>query len=372
MRTEEALYWIALHKAPGIGPKRFYQLLKAFGSARAVWESDLAALSAVLGPKVAGDFMTFRRNCSLPAEKERVEKAGCRVMLVTDPAYPPLLKKIHDPPPVLYYYGDFRPEDRLAVALVGSRRATPGGLATAHKLAADLAAQGVTVVSGLARGIDSAAHRGALSIEGGRTIAVLGSGLDRIYPPENTSLAVEIARRGVVCSEFPLGTPPYAGNFPARNRIISGLSLGVTVVEATSDSGSLITADFALEQGRDVFAVPGPIEREGSRGPHGLIKQGAFLVEDVRDILAALNLPFLTVETDACPGLTAGADEPGFPGFTAVEQKIWELLAAGETHIDHLIQASQLPAAIVNAALVMMEMKGAVTQVAAKTYRRSR
>ncbi|NLY90369.1 MAG: DNA-protecting protein DprA [Firmicutes bacterium] len=369
MLTDEALYWLALHKAPGIGPKRFYQLLAAFGTAKAAWESDLRALTAVLGPKIAADLLAFRRSCSLQAEEKRVKKAGCRVMLVTDTAYPPLLKKIIDPPPVLYYYGAFRPEDRLAVAVVGSRRATPSGLATARKLAADLAAQGVTVVSGLARGIDSAAHRGALSVKGGRTIAVLGSGLDRVYPPENASLVEEIAQRGVVCSEFPLGTPPYAGNFPARNRVISGLSLGVTVVEATNDSGSLITADFALEQGRDVFAVPGPIEREGSKGPHGLIKQGAFLVEEVKDILAVLNLPFLAVDADPPPEV---AVQRADPGLTAAEQKIWDLLAAGETHIDHLIQASKLPAATVNAALTMLEMKGAVTQVAARTYRRNR
>jgi DNA processing protein len=366
MLTEEALYWIALHKAPGIGPKRFYRLLTAFGTARAAWEAEPGALTKVLGPKVAADLVTFRRTCSPPAEGERVEKAGCGVLLANDPAYPPLLKQTSDPPPVLYYKGRFQPLDQLAVAIVGSRRATPRGLNTARELAADLAAQGVTVVSGLARGIDSAAHRGALQVEGGRTIAVLGSGLDRVYPPENAGLMQAIAERAVVCSEFPLGTPPYAANFPARNRVISGLSLAVTVVEATTDSGSLITADFALEQGRDVFAVPGPIEREGSKGPHGLIKQGALLVEGAKDILAALNLPLLAVDaTEACE---ADLD----PALSPAEQKIWDLLAAGETHIDDLVRASGLPVATVNSALVMMEMKEVISQVAAKTYRRNR
>lgn len=366
MLTDEALHWIALHKAPGIGPKRFYRLLAAFGTARAAWEAEPDALAKVLGRKVAAGLVAFRRTCSPPAEGERVYKAGCRVLLARDPTYPALLRQTSDPPPVLYYKGEFQPSDRLAVAIVGSRRATPRGLNTARELAAELAAQGVTVVSGLARGIDSAAHRGALQVEGGRTIAVLGSGLDRVYPPENAGLMQAIAERAVVCSEFPLGTPPYAANFPARNRVISGLSLAVTVVEATADSGSLITADFALEQGRDVFAVPGPIEREGSRGPHGLIKQGALLVEGAEDILAALNLPLMAVG-----GSVAASTGPDL-ALSPTERKIWDLLAAGETHIDDLVRASGLPVATVNAALVMMEMKAVVSQVAAKTFRRNR
>ncbi|NLM37410.1 MAG: DNA-protecting protein DprA [Firmicutes bacterium] len=366
MLTDEALYWIALHKAPGIGPKRFYRLLAVFGTARAAWEAEPRALVEVLGRKVAADLVAFRRTCAPAAEGESVQKAGCRVLLACDSAYPVLLKQTSDPPPVLYYKGEFKPSDQLAVAIVGSRRATPRGLNTARELAADLAAQGVTIVSGLARGIDSAAHRGALQVEGGRTIAVLGSGLDQVYPPENAGLMQAIAERGVVCSEFPLGTPPYAANFPARNRVISGLSLAVTVVEATADSGSLITADFALEQGRDVFAVPGPVEREGSKGPHRLIKQGAFLVEGPNDILAALNLPLLAVE--ASTAAQAGPDL----ALSPVEQQIWDLLAAGETHVDDLVRASGLPAAAVNSALVMMEMKKVVSQVAAKTYRRNR
>ena len=364
MLTEEALYWIALHQAPGIGPKRFYRLLAAFGTAQRAWESESGTLAAVLGKKVAADLLAFRRITSPAAEGEKVHQAGWGVLLAIDPAYPPLLKQIIDPPPVLYYQGTFRPEDQLAVAVIGSRRATPRGLATAHEFGAGLAAQGVTVVSGLARGIDSAAHRGALTVPGGRTIAVLGSGLDRVYPPENRRLMAEIVENGVVCSEFPHGTPPYAGNFPARNRVISGLSLGVTVVEAKMDSGSLITADFALEQGRDVFAVPGPVERESSKGPHGLIKQGALLVEEVKDILEALNLSFFA------PAQFVAAPKKERE-FSPVEQKIWDLLAAGETHLDHLIRASGIPAATINSVLVLMEMEGFVTQVAAKTYCRN-
>jgi DNA processing protein len=359
----EEVYWLALSKAPGIGLKRFYKLIKTFGDPRQVWQAGLSELSPVIGRKVAVDFIQFRRKFSMEKEWEQLEKGGYKIVLVNDRSYPGLLKKIHDPPPVLYYKGEFRPEDQFAVAVVGSRAATPSGLSIARELAAGLAVQGITVVSGLARGIDSAAHRGALSVKGGRTIAVLGSGIDRVYPPENKDLMEEISDHGVVCSEFPLGTNPFPGNFPARNRVISGLSLGVTVVEASKDSGSLITAEFALEQGREVFAVPGSIERKGSKGPHRLLKEGAKLVEEVGDILEALNLPYLSFEE--MHTIDKVKDE-----FSPVEKELWGLLAAGETHIDILIRDSGLPVSEVNSALVQMELKGIIMQVAANTFRR--
>ncbi|NLW56209.1 MAG: DNA-protecting protein DprA [Firmicutes bacterium] len=365
MRSKEALFWVAFNRAPGIGPKRFYKLLSHFGAARRAWEANEQELAGVLGKKLAAELLAFRQRYSLEEEAERIEQAGCGLLLATDRAYPPLLKKITDPPPVLYYLGEFRPEDQMAVAVVGARRATPGGLATAAELAAALAQQGITVVSGMARGIDSAAHRGALQVHGGRTIAVLGSGIDRVYPPENKELMQEIATSGVVCTEFPPGTRPLPGNFPARNRVISGLSLGVTVVEAAQDSGSLITAEFALEQGREVFAVPGAIDRQGSRGPHRLIKEGAKLVEEVNDILEGLNLPFIS--PDELVTETATGEE-----LSPVEQKILQLLAEGEKHIDLLIRDSGLPVSTVNSALALMELKGLVLQAAAKTYRRKR
>lgn len=363
MRSGEALYWVAFNQAPGIGPKRFYKLLRHFGEARRAWEADGRELARELGEKITADFLAFRRYHSLEEEAKRIEQAGCNLVLATDRIYPSLLKKITDPPPVLYYLGEFRPEDQMAVAVVGSRRATPGGLATAVELAAALASQGITVVSGMARGIDSAAHRGALRVHGGRTIAVLGSGIDRIYPPENKELMKEIAAHGVVCSEFPLGTRPLPGNFPARNRVISGLSLGVTIVEAAEDSGSLITAEFALEQSREVFAVPGAIDRQGSKGPHRLIKQGAKLVEDIKDILEGLNLPFISA--DELVTETAAVEK-----LSPVEQKILKLLADGERHIDLLIRDSGLPVSQVNSALALMELKELVFQTAAKTFRR--
>ncbi len=363
MHAREALFWVAFNRAPGIGPKRFYKLLRHFGSAQRAWEAEDRELAEVLGEKLAAEFTAFRQRYSFAEEAERIEKAGCRLFLATDRTYPPLLKKIVDPPPVLYCLGEFRPEDQMAVAVVGSRRATPGGLATAAALAAALAQQGITVVSGMARGIDSAAHRGALQVIGGRTIAVLGSGIDQVYPPENKELMQEIAASGVVCTEFPLGTRPLPGNFPARNRVISGLSLGVTVVEAAQDSGSLITAGFALEQGREVFAVPGAVDRPGSKGPHRLIKQGAKLVEDVQDILEGLNLPFIS--PDELVTETAAAEE-----LSPEEERLLELLAEGEKHIDLLIRDSGLPVSTVNSALAMMELKGLVCQAGAKTYRR--
>ncbi|HBG15495.1 MAG TPA: DNA-protecting protein DprA [Firmicutes bacterium] len=363
MLSGEVPYWLAFNKAPGIGPKRFYKLVEVFGDARTAWEADVKELAGVIGKKIATDLVSFRRNLSLEEEVEQVEKVGCKLLLATDHNYPPLLKKIIDPPPVLYYKGEFRPEDQMTVAVIGSRRATPSGLATAMELAADLAVQGITVVSGLARGIDSAAHRGALAVKGGRTIAVLGCGIDRIYPPENKELMEKITFNGVVCSEFPLGTRPFPGNFPARNRVISGLSLGVTVVEAAEDSGSLITVEFALEQGREVFAIPGPIDRQGSKGPHRLIKQGAKLVEEVNDILETLNLPFLSADE-----LITGNEKT--IEFSPVEQCIWDLLAAGETHVDILIRDSGRPVSEVSSALVLMELKGLISQVAAKTFHR--
>ncbi|NLZ45001.1 MAG: DNA-protecting protein DprA [Clostridia bacterium] len=368
MAQEEALYWLALSRAPGIGPRRFFRLLEAFGSAGEAWTASPALVTGVLGRKLAREFLAYRRTINVEEEWEKLKAKGIKYLLYPEEKYPRLLKMIPDPPPVLYYTGDFQSEDQWAVAVVGSRSATPGGLEFTRELAAGLAAHGITVVSGLARGIDTAAHRGALAAGGGRTIAVLGSGLDRIYPRENEELAREISRRGAVCSEFPPGTEPLPGNFPVRNRIISGLSLGVVVVEAAADSGSLITAEHALEQGREVFAVPGPVTRRANQGSNRLIKQGAALVEGVADILAVLNLPFPAgAETAAATEMT-GKAQPA--GLTAAEARVWQLLADGPCHIDLLVRESGLPASEVAAALALLEMKGLVSAVATKTYQR--
>ena len=268
--SENLKFWFALNKVPGLGPVKLKKLLDQYSSAE-------AACAAI--------------NCPVPEindELLKLEQLKARVLASDDPAYPLSLKNIHDPPPLLYIRGDLRPEDSQAIAIVGTRRATAYGLETAGKLAYELAQRGLTIVSGLALGIDAAAHEGALRA-GGRTIAVLGSGIDKIAPLTNLALAGRIEQQGAIVSEFPLGLEPERWTFPQRNRIISGLSLGVIVVEGHYDSGAMITAKQALEQGREVFAVPGNIGLDQSAGPHWLIKQGAKLVETVDDVLEELK-----------------------------------------------------------------------------------
>jgi len=334
---------------------------------------------------------------------------GCKsqVVPIEDERYPAWLRAIHDPPPVLYCDGVIEPSDRLAVAIVGARQATPYGLRITEALARDLAGLGCTIVSGMARGIDAAAHRGALAA-GGRTIAVLGCGLDVVYPPEHDKLRAEIADAGAVVTEFPMGTPPKASHFPRRNRIISGLALGVVVVEAAEDSGSLITARSALDQGREVFAVPGPIDAPLSRGPHGLLKQGAKLVETVADIIEELlpqlegsSLETLLDQDRAIshppgrplaiselgvprapgrvldPGSAAGAgkrrsfsSEP--PNLTPDERIVYALISETPVHIDELMELSRLAPAAVAGALVELELKSAVRRMPGQQYIRVR
>src|SRR3989442_7881939 len=279
-----------------------------------------------------------------------------------DERYPELLRAIHDPPAVLYCDGSVEPGDRQAVAIVGSRQATPYGLRITEALAGELSALGFTIVSGFARGIDAAAHRAALAA-GGRTIAVLGCGLDVDYPPGHASLRAEIAGSGAVLTEFAPGTPPRATNFPRRNRIISGLALGVVVVEAAEDSGSLITARLALEQGREVFAVPGPIDAPTSRGPHGLLKQGAKLVETVNDIVEELLPQLETVRTPLSQDFVAtGAGKrrpfaPKPPDLSPEEQVVLRVIGREPRHLDDLTEQSRLPAAEVARILLGLELK---------------
>jgi DNA processing protein len=365
MTIEEKGYWVALSMAPGIGPRRFRKILDFFGRAEEAWRASPQALLKLLGASLATGFSDFRRGVDPRTIIEDLEKKGIKFFCACEAEYPRLLSEIFDPPPVLYYKGEFRAEDALAIAVIGSRSASPGGLMVAQELARGLAATGVTIISGLARGIDSAAHRGALLDTGGRTIAVLGSGLDRIYPPENDRLAIEITERGALCTEYPPGTEPLARNFPARNRIISGLALGVTVVEATADSGSLITVDFALEQGREVFAVPGTINRKRSQGTNRLIKEGAFLVDSVEDILQVIALNRL-----GRTRLTAEETATTREGDSPVEKRILSILTEEEYHIDMLVRLTGYSPAEVGAALVLMEMKGLVFEIAPGIYRK--
>ncbi len=281
----EVKYWVGFNLIAGIGRVKFSRLEEYFGDLERAWNAGLSELRrAGLDQKSVEAIVSRRPKISLDAEMERLERYKVRVLTLNDPAYPPRLKEIYDVPPVLYVRGALTAEDEWSVAVVGTRRTTAYGREVAERIVGELARSKVTIVSGLARGIDSVAHRAALEA-GGRTIAVFACGLDIIYPAENLKLAQAIMEHGALISDYPLGTSPKAEHFPRRNRIMSGLSLGVLVVEAGEGSGALITANLALEQNRDVFAVPGSILSPVSRGTNRLIQDGAKLVRDVRDIL---------------------------------------------------------------------------------------
>jgi DNA processing protein len=298
---------------------------------------------------------------------------GVATLDLADEHYPAWLRTIPDPPPVLYCDGSLEPGDRQAVAIVGSRQATPYGLRVTDALARELSRLGFTIVSGFARGIDAAAHRAALA-SGGRTVAVLGCGLDVDYPSGHASLRTEIAGSGAVLTEFAPGTAPFATNFPRRNRIISGLTLGVVVVEAAEDSGSLITARLALEQGREVFAVPGPIDAPTSRGPHGLLKQGAKLVETVDDIVEELLPQLETMRTPLSQDFVAtGAGgrrpfAPKPPDLSPEEQVVFRVIGREPRHLDDLTEQSRLSAAEVARILLGLELKALVHQLPGQQY----
>ncbi len=276
---------------------------------------------------------------------------------LTSPRYPDRLRRIYDPPPLIYVRGDLRSAEP-AVAVVGSRRATATGRIVTERLAAGLAASGVTVVSGLARGIDAVAHRAALDA-GGRTIAVLGCGLDVIYPPEHSGLMEAITQQGCIITEFPLGTPPLRHHFPQRNRIIAGLTLGVVVVEGDERSGALSTAGYALDEGREVMAVPGSVLNPLSRAPNGLLRQGATLVESAEDVLAAVGLPLPSRQTVQASGITP----PEGP-----QAVVWQAVRTEPTHIDQVAQEAGLPVAEVAALLMELEIRGLVRQVPGKHF----
>lgn len=358
---EDRAYWLVLVKVPGVGIRRFFQLIEVFGDAKQVWTVPPAELGGVPGlpPAVIQALIEARSYLDPGQELAALERHKIKFLVATDPDYPINLKRIYDPPPVLYYRGEIRPEDRQALAIVGARRATAYGKITAHRLSGELAKHGFTVVSGMARGIDTQAHLGALEA-GGRTIAVLGCSLDHIYPPENAGLMQKIEARGAVLSEFPPGTPPEPGNFPIRNRIISGLTLGTVVVEAGERSGALITSDFALEQGREVFAVPGPVTSPASKGCHRLLKEGAKLVETVADILEEYQMqPLFTGEAS------------GRPALTPDEMLLLDMLTALPRHLDELIEETGRPAADIGAALTFLQLKGLVRQLPGKFFLRT-
>jgi DNA processing protein len=298
-----------------------------------------------------------------PGQRRRAERCGARLVLAGEPAYPAQLAGVTAPPPYLFVRGALEPEDALAVAIVGSRRATAYGVGVAERLASELAARGVTIVSGLARGIDGAAHRGALQA-GGRTLAVLGSGADVVYPPEHRRLAARVMERGALLSQFPMGTPALAHHFPARNRTIAGLALGTVVVEAAERSGALITAGHAGELGRDVFGVPGPVTADTSRGVHRLLQDGATLVQTWEDVVAELPEAWRRcLRAPARAAAPAGAPD-------ADEARLLALVGAEPVHIDRLIEGSGMPSGRAAALLVDLELKGWVRRAPGQRYLR--
>lgn len=298
-------------------------------------------------------------------QRSRAERVGARLVLLGDPEYPAQLKTIPSPPPFLFVRGEILTEDALAVALVGARRGTPYGLQVAQQLAADLVARGVTVISGFARGVDTAAHVGALGA-GGRTIAVLGSGVDVIYPPENRRLLARVIERGAIVSQFPMGARALGEHFPFRNRTIAGLALGTVVVEAAERSGALITAGHAGELGREVFAVPGNITSEMSRGTNRLIQDGAKLVESWEDV--AVELPEAWRQRLVTPETRA----PAGPSLEGDEGRLLALIGQGPVHAAELIERSRIPSGRAAALLVTLELQGWIRQLPGKLYVRAK
>jgi DNA processing protein len=359
--------WIALNMAPGVGPLSFCGLIQHFGSALRALSSDEERLRSVrgIGQKTARAIVSFPAESAARQEEERAFRLGIRIVTSEDPEYPASLTQIPSKPPVLYVRGQLREEDRSAIAIVGSRRSTAYGRGVADELACDLASCGLTVVSGMALGIDTAVHRGALRAKG-RTVAVWGSGLDIPYPPQNRELAEKIPQSGAILSEFALGTAPVAGNFPQRNRIISGLSLGVVVVEADEGSGALITANFATDQGREVFAVPGSIYLKGSRGCHRLIQMGAKLVQRAEDVLEELRLER---RLDAHPAVRPAS--PSRSSLEGEEVVLYEMLSDQPLHIDELIAKSGIPPGRVASLLMSLELKGYCRQERGKNFQRA-
>jgi len=353
----ELACWVAFSRVPGFGASRIRRLKAYFGSLAEAWRAPRhQLLAAGLEPALADQVEAPRRRGSA-ADLERRRPLGFGVVHWDDPDYPERLRVSDDPPAVLFVKGDVVAIRNWAVAVVGTRRPTYYGREVARTLGRDLAASGVTVVSGLAAGIDTEAHRGALEA-GGWTVAVLGCGLDQVYPPQNRDLARRIADSGALISEFPPGTPPAPQNFPIRNRIISGLSLGVVVVEADEHSGALITAGYAAEQGREVFAVPGPVTSPQSRGTNRLIQDGAGLITGAHDVLEALKLARLDHQIE----LRQAAPE------TELELILVKLLDHTPTHIDDLVRQAGKPAGEVGATLALLELKGLVRHVGGQYY----
>ncbi len=359
-------YWLALNLLPDIGPVLARRLVSAFGEPENIFNMPLGELRKIenIGDERAKSITGFKNWDAVSKEIEGIEKKDVTLIVFTDRTYPEGLRHIYDAPILLYVKGEIEENDKYAVAMVGSRSATEYGVRVSEKISYGLASSGLTVVSGMARGIDSASHRGALKAKG-RTIAVLGSGIDVIYPPENRGLMDKISASGAVISEFPLGTIPDRNNFPRRNRIISALSLGVVVIEAAVDSGSLITVGYALEQGKEVFAVPGNITSASSKGTNDLIRKGAKLIENAQDVIDELRPQIKGVLRDDEHNSRPKAP---MPEMTDNEKKIYCCLDSGPKHIDDIIRKTNRTSSEALAILLSLELKGIVKQIEGKRF----
>ena len=376
--TTHLLEWLAISLTPGLGPTKARKLVEHFGSAEAVLRASLTELESTGIQAVSAQSLATGKSAELAREEiARAAAADVTMVSLDDPAYPPRLKEIYDPPPILRVRGNADVLTRPGIAMVGTRHPTPYGSGMAERLACDLAAQGLVIISGMARGVDTASHRGAISAKG-KTVAVFGTGVDVIYPKENSRLSEQIlALGGSLISEFPLGTFAAPQNFPIRNRIISGMSVGVLVVEAAEYSGTRITARCALEQNRDVFAVPGNVTNKNSWGPNTLIKQGAKLVatwEDVwEDLPPEVRLALTPPATPESPGSSSASLFPD-EGLPPHEKRILSLLKADEsTHIDEIVERleNQLSSSEIFAALFELELAGKIRQMPGKNFVKS-
>ncbi|AMV73505.1 DNA-processing protein DprA [Desulfuromonas carbonis] len=361
--TDSTRHWLRLHLTPGLGRRGLIRLMASFGSPAAALAAAPEAWQERAGIRAAvAQQIPSASDPVLQQAVAALEGCGARIVSLWDPAYPALLRQIHDPPALLYLRGTLPTHEAIQVAVVGARRASSAGRQLTGEICRPLAGEGLVIVSGLARGIDTAAHRAALAA-GGRTVGVLGCGIDLVYPPENEALVEGILERGALLSEYPPGTPPLPGHFPGRNRIISGLCRGVLVVEAAAGSGSLITVDFALEQGREVFAVPGPVHSATSGGVNQLLKEGAHLVTeagDILDILAPDRSHQVSAADDPCSTLEPRA------------RQLFQELSREPLHIDDLTGRSGLTPMEVSTILLDLELQGCVEQLPGMRYIRHR
>lgn len=358
-------FWLGLHLIPQFGIARILQFLQYFdNNVEALWNESSNHLRKLdLPEQFVSQFIQSRQNIDLQAEMDKVSKHSAHLITIEDETYPHLLKSISDPPAVLYVRGGITPDDEKCLAIIGTRKPSKYGWDVAHQLAFHLTQQNVTIVSGLAQGVDSAAHRGALTA-GGRTIAVMANGIDKIYPADNHDIAQEIINCGALITEMPIGTPPLAKNFPPRNRIISGLSLGVLVAEAPEKSGSLITVSYANDHGRDVFAVPHNIFSKNGRGTNKLIQDGAKLVMRVSDVLDELNITHLNTQTRIETEKVQPEND--------MEIRILNHLGADPIHVDEIVRMTELPTQQVTSTLAILELKGLAEIAGPMQYCRAR